>query len=72
MSKETIEVTSWEGTTAILPQIPEYSLVFLYRDAEYERLAKQDTSLVYAYFPANLSKPVTHLSARKPTVLTVG
>jgi len=61
MSKETIEVTSWEGTTAILPQIPEYSLVFLYRDAEYERLAKQDASLVYAYFPANLSKPVTYV-----------
>jgi len=61
ISKETIEVASWEGTTEILPQIPEYSLVFLYRDIDYERLAKQDASLVYAYFPTNLSKPVTYV-----------
>jgi len=61
ISKETMEVTSWEGTTEVLPQIPEHSLVFLYRDTDYERIAKQDASLVYAYFPANLSKPVTYV-----------
>ncbi|MEM4713699.1 MAG: exosortase/archaeosortase family protein, partial [Candidatus Bathyarchaeia archaeon] len=61
ISKETMEVTSWERTTEILPQIPEHRLVFLYRDTDYERIAKQDASLVYAYFPANLSRPVTYV-----------
>lgn len=35
----------------ILPQISEYSLVFLYRDTDFERIAKQDMSLVYLYAP---------------------
>ncbi|MEM1589712.1 MAG: exosortase/archaeosortase family protein [Candidatus Bathyarchaeia archaeon] len=61
VSKETMEVTSWEKTTEILPQISEYRLDFLYRDTDYERIAKQDASLVYAYFPLNLSKPVTYV-----------
>jgi len=61
ISKETMEVTSWEKTTEILPQVPEYRLNFLYRDTDYERIAKQDASLVYAYFPLNLSKPVTYV-----------
>jgi len=61
ISKETMEVTSWEKTTEILPQVPEYRLNFLYRDTDYERIAKQDASLVYAYFPSNLSKPVTYV-----------
>ncbi|MEM2738144.1 MAG: exosortase/archaeosortase family protein [Candidatus Bathyarchaeia archaeon] len=60
ISKETIEVTSWEKTTEILPRVPDYNLTFLYRDTGYERIAKQDASLVYAYFPANLSRPVTY------------
>ncbi|MDH7606664.1 MAG: exosortase/archaeosortase family protein [Candidatus Bathyarchaeota archaeon] len=60
ISKETMEVTSWEKTTGILPQFPEYRLAFLYRDTDYERIAKQDAALVYAYFPANLSNPVTY------------
>ncbi|MEM1540101.1 MAG: exosortase/archaeosortase family protein [Candidatus Bathyarchaeia archaeon] len=61
ISKETMEVTSWEKTTEILPRVPEYRLNFLYRDTDYERIAKQDASLVYAYFPSNLSKPVTYV-----------
>ncbi len=60
ISKETIEVTSWEKATGILPQVPEHRLAFLYRDTDYERIAKQDAALVYAYFPANLSNPVTY------------
>jgi len=61
ISKENIEVASWEKATNILPQIANCNLIFLYRDTNYERIAKQDASLVYAYFPANLSKPVTYV-----------
>ncbi|MEM2280978.1 MAG: exosortase/archaeosortase family protein [Candidatus Bathyarchaeia archaeon] len=61
ISKETVKVTSWEKSTEILPQVPGYRLVFLYRDTDYERIAKQDASLVYAYFPENLTRPVTYV-----------
>jgi exosortase len=61
ISKENIEVTSWEKATNILPQIANCNLIFLYRDTNYERMAKQDASLVYAYFPSNLSKPVIYV-----------
>ena len=61
ISKENIEVASWEKATNILPQIANCNLIFLYRDTNYERIAKQDASLVYAYFPANLSNPVIYV-----------
>lgn len=61
ISKEAIEVASWDRTTGILPQVPNYYLTFLYRDTDYERIAKQDASLVYAYFPTNISSPVTYV-----------
>lgn len=41
--------TNWENATNIFPQIPNYNLTFLYRDTQYEQLAQQDASLVYAY-----------------------
>jgi len=61
ISKSNIEVTSWEKATNILPQIANCNLIFLYRDTNYERMAKQDASLVYAYFPSNPSKPVIYV-----------
>jgi exosortase len=52
-----------QNLTEILPQISDYSLVFLYRDREFERKAKQDMSLVYLYAPqkqaSNPKDPVT-------------
>jgi len=45
-------------TTEILPQIPEYTLRFMYRDEAFEQTAKQDASLVYAYSPYNKTKEV--------------
>jgi exosortase/archaeosortase family protein len=47
--------SSWENATNVFPQIPDYRLKFLYRDENFERLARQDASLMYAYFPANTS-----------------
>ncbi|MEM2561768.1 MAG: exosortase/archaeosortase family protein, partial [Candidatus Bathyarchaeia archaeon] len=62
ITKESIEVTStWEEAINIFPQISNYTLKFLYRDVDYERIAKQDASLIYAYFPRNLTKPVVYV-----------
>jgi len=49
-------------TTEILPKIPEYTLRFMYRDLEFEKIAKQDASLMYAYFPNNDTKKVIWVS----------
>ena len=48
--------TGEQATTQILPQIQEYTLKFVYRDRNFERKAKQDASLVYAYIPNNKTK----------------
>jgi exosortase len=57
-----IEVTSsWENATNVFPEISNYQLKFLYRDINYERIARQDASLTYAYFPANFSNPVVYV-----------
>jgi exosortase len=40
---------NWQNATGIFPQIPNYSLGFLYRDTQYEQIAQQDASLLYAY-----------------------
>ncbi len=58
-----IEVTSnWENATNVFPQISNYQLKFLYRDINYERIARQDASLTYAYFPPpNSSIPVVYV-----------
>ncbi|MEM2971700.1 MAG: exosortase/archaeosortase family protein [Candidatus Bathyarchaeia archaeon] len=61
VSKETLEVASWDNTANILPQIPGYSLVFSYPDVDYARIAKQDASLVYGYSSINLSIPVIYV-----------
>jgi exosortase/archaeosortase family protein len=60
IAQGTIEVTStWENTTNIFPSIPQYDLKFLYRDTNYEQIAKQDASLTYAYF--NASNPAVYM-----------
>ena len=49
-----------ENSTNVFPEIPDYTLAFLYRDTQYEKIAEQDTSLVYGYFPSNLSEQVIY------------
>jgi exosortase len=44
------------GAIEILPQIPDYTLRFEYRDQEFEQKAKQDASLIYAYHDENRTK----------------
>jgi exosortase len=64
-AKNTVELSSatndLQNSTSVLPQLPNYSLSFLYRDVEYEKVAGQDASLMYAYFPTNESQPVIYV-----------
>lgn len=43
------------ATTQVFPQIPNYTLQFLYRDEKFEEIAQRDLALVYAYIPTNQS-----------------
>lgn len=62
IAKDEINVkSSWENITDIFPIMSQYELKFLYRDINYERISKQDASLVYAYFPSNFSKPPVYI-----------
>jgi len=45
-----------QGNTQLLPQIQGYTLDFVYRDRDFEELAKQDASLLYAYMPLDNTK----------------
>jgi len=50
-------ITSWSNSTSLFPEKIGYTLRFLYRDENYERIAGQDVALVYAYLPTNNTKP---------------
>ena len=43
-------------STEILPQVDDYSLVYVMRDMEFETYAKQDLSLIYSYVPNDRSE----------------
>jgi len=45
-----------QGNTQLLPQIEGYTLAFAYRDTDFEELARQDASLLYAYYPSDETK----------------
>ncbi|MBN1244246.1 exosortase/archaeosortase family protein [Candidatus Bathyarchaeota archaeon] len=65
-AKDSIELESsgnLQNSTNVFPEIPDYTLAFLYRDTEYEEIAAQDTSLVYGYFPSNISDQVVYAVA---------
>jgi len=47
-------------STSIFPEIPDYTLAFLYSDTEYAEISGQDISLVYGYFPSNISEQVIY------------
>lgn len=51
---------SEQNATNIFPEISGYTLSFLYRDTAYEKIAHQDASLVYGYFPNNKSDSVLY------------
>jgi exosortase len=62
-AKDSIELSSNDNSqnaTNVFPEIPGYALAFLYRDTEYEKIADQDASFVYGYFPSNISDQVVY------------
>jgi exosortase len=47
--------TGMQESAEILPNIPDYSLEFEYRDTEFEEIAHEDMALSYVYNPMNTS-----------------
>lgn len=47
-----------QGNTQLLPEIQDYTLHFIYRDRNFEELAGQDASLLYAYKPLDQTKEI--------------
>jgi len=46
-------------STEILPNLPDYQLEFDYRDTEFEKIANQDMSIAYLYYPEKADlKPI--------------
>jgi exosortase len=52
---------NWKESTEVFPEFAGYQFKFLYRDVQYEKLAKQDASLVYGYLPLNASTPTVYV-----------
>jgi hypothetical protein len=50
-----------EASLEVFPQISGYQMKFLYRDKSFEKIAGQDASLLYAYFPQNVSNPTVYV-----------
>jgi exosortase len=62
-AKNTLELASTDNpgnSTSVLPQVPGYTLEFLYPDTQYAQISGQDASLMYAYFPNNNSGHVIY------------
>jgi len=57
----TLTNTDPEASTHVFPQTPDYKLIFLYRDQNFEKISRQDASLLYAYFPQNTSNPTIYV-----------
>jgi exosortase len=50
-----------ENSTNVFPEIPNYTLEFIFRDVDYEKVSGQDTSLMYAYFPTEVTEPIIYV-----------
>lgn len=50
-----------EESVTVFPDFADYQFRFLYRDVEYEELADQEASLLYAYIPLNASDSTVYV-----------
>jgi len=57
----TISNPSPETGVDVFPQITDYQLQFLYRDQEFEKISRQDASLLYAYISQSISDPTVYV-----------
>ena len=59
-----------QGNTQLLPQIEGYTLEFLYRDRDFEELARQDASLLYVYKPLYTTKETISVTVEIGTTIS--
>jgi len=57
----TITNSNPESNTDVFPQVQDYNLRFLYRDQNFEKISRQDASLLYAYISQNTSNPTIYV-----------
>jgi len=57
-------------TTEVFPEFAGYQLRFLYRDVNYEKISRQDASLLYAYIPLNISTPTVYVNVGVASSIT--
>jgi exosortase/archaeosortase family protein len=50
-----------ENSTNVFPEIPNHTLEFIFRDVDYEKISGQDASLMYAYFPEEVTEPIIYV-----------
>ena len=51
-----------QATTQVFPEIPKYTLEFVYRDTKFEEIARRDRALLYAYTPINKTEETIFVS----------
>jgi len=61
---------NWQISTEIFPEIPDYQLRFIYRDTNYEKIAGQDASLLYAYIPTNTTNKTIYVDLSIATTIS--
>lgn len=62
--------TGWENEANIFPTLSDHELQFFFRDAEYEKVARQDAALLYAYLPNNYSKPTIYVNVNVASTIS--
>lgn len=58
-----LTITSLNPETSVdaFPQVSDYQLKFLHRDQNFEKISRQDASLLYAYISQNASTPTVYV-----------
>ena len=58
-----LTITSPNPETSVdaFPQVSDHQLKFLYRDQNFEKISRQDASLLYAYISQNASTPTVYV-----------
>lgn len=59
-SLELTSSTSTQPASNVFPELEGYRLAFLYRDVAYEKISRQDASLMYGYLSTNVSQPTIY------------
>jgi len=57
----TITSPNPETNSDVFPEVADYQLKFLYRDHNFEKISRQDASLLYAYISQNISNPTIYV-----------